>query len=424
MSFINKLCRSLGFGGEEEYETEELAADAADTDTPDAVPDEKEEDKQYSDMREEIFTQVLNVFNTALPDFIARSVDPAAQRKLLFDSLDQGLKDYVARIGADADTRCELRWSEEQSQLRTDMETLRHKSAQIEAERAELKQKQLSAERQKRALSDRLKDLEKQIDTLEAEREQFELENKSLLNKLKVMAVQSPETKEVPVEIDDSKNAEEVERLTESCHKLEAENESLRTQLQQAAERQTMADEMCADLRRRLAVSQKEVEDLQAITEQVEIVRQAIEERDKTLERQRDNIGRLKTQIETLTSSARAAADNASARERELLDRIAQLEEKKAAEELVSEETPVEKKPRKRAAAPKKPEPEPVVPKITDDDLMDVESGFADHSWFGASEPEPQAPQPVSDNDDFGYHAPEPKPRPYDDGMQMSLFDD
>lgn len=136
MSFINKLCRSLGFGGEEEYETEELAADAADTDTPDAVPDEKEEDKQYSDMREEIFTQVLNVFNTALPDFIARSVDPAAQRKLLFDSLDQGLKDYVARIGADADTRCELRWSEEQSQLRTDMETLRHKSAQIEAERA------------------------------------------------------------------------------------------------------------------------------------------------------------------------------------------------------------------------------------------------------------------------------------------------
>ena len=67
MSFINKLCRSLGFGGEEEYETEELAADAADTDTPAAVPDEKEEDKQYSDMREAIFTQVLNVFNTALP---------------------------------------------------------------------------------------------------------------------------------------------------------------------------------------------------------------------------------------------------------------------------------------------------------------------------------------------------------------------
>ena len=30
----------------------------------------------------------------------------------------------------------------------------------------------------------------------------------------------------------------------------------------------------------------------------------------------------------------------------------------------------------------------------------------------------------ASDNDDFGHHAPEPKPRPCDDGMQMSLFDD
>ncbi|MDE6486835.1 MAG: hypothetical protein K2L76_04950 [Muribaculaceae bacterium] len=67
---------------------------------------------------------------------------------------------------------------------------------------------------------------------------------------------------------------------------------------------------------------------------------------------------------------------------------------------------------------------EQVAPKITDADLMDVEAGFADHDWFGAPEPDELSVQPTEPaNDDFGYHAPEPKPRPYDDGMQMSLFD-
>ena len=112
-----------------------------------------------------------------LPEFLARSVDADTQQKLIFEGLDQGIKDYLARIGADADNRCEQRWSSEQAGMRAEMDDLRRKSEQVAQERADLKQKQLSADRQKRALSDRLKDLENQVRRLEAEREQFDLEN-------------------------------------------------------------------------------------------------------------------------------------------------------------------------------------------------------------------------------------------------------
>ncbi len=51
------------------------------------------------------------------------------------------------------------------------------------------KQAQLSAERQKRALSERVHDLESKVLKLEADCEQYDLEKKSLMNKLKVASV-------------------------------------------------------------------------------------------------------------------------------------------------------------------------------------------------------------------------------------------
>ncbi len=383
--------------------------------------------KALSDIREAIFAHVVGIFNAALPDFLSRSVDPEAQSKLLYDSLDQGLKDYLARVGADADSRCEARWSAEHAGLRSEMEALRHKAEQVERERADIKERQLSADRQKRALSDRLKDLESQVARLEAEREQYDLENKSLLNKLKVVAVQNPGIMEVEADMPAHPTQEEYEAL-------QAENTQLRSAVEQAAERQAIADEMAADMRKRLHVAQREVEDLQAITEQVEKVEQAIAERDEMLARQRENISRLKEQIDTLKASSKAAEERASEREQTLVARVAELEAAASAARAESnaiadepapyeEVAPVQKKPRRRKTVREQPV-EDAAPKITDADLMDVEAGFADQDWFGAPDPSELAQAAdASSADDFGYRAPEPRPRPYDDGMQMSLFD-
>lgn len=431
MSFFSKFRRALGFDDDSIFETDEATAEADAAivvDDPDcetspvaggAAPD-------IADLREGIFTHVLAVFNSALPDFLARTSDPEAQRRLLYESLDQGLKDYLARVAADADSRCEARWSAEHSGMRAEMEALKHKAEQVERDRADIKERQLSADRQKRALSDRLKDLESQVSRLEAEREQYDLENKSLVNKLKVYAVQHPGD----IEIADTPAGPTQEQYDEAV----AEIGRLKEAMTMAADRQAMSDEMVADLRKRLAVARQEVDDLQAITEEVAKVQQAIADRDTTLERQRANIARLKEQIDTLNAASRSEAERFASRERELL---AQLEQARssAADRPVSYGEEAEMEPvapavaapaprRTRKRRQKEENVEAVAPKITDADLMDVEAGFADHDWFGAPDPkelEIHAPEPA--NDDFGYHAPEPKPRPYDDGMQMSLFD-
>lgn len=435
MSFFRKFRHALGFEDDTLFDTEEQNELADDADTSAAAPAAASTDvaavAEKDVEPDAIFEHVVAVFNRALPDFLARSVDEVAQRKLLYESLEQGLKDYIGRIGADADNRCEARWSAEQAGLRTEMETLRHKAEQVEHERAELKERQLSADRQKRALSERLRDLEAQVGRLEAEREQFDLENKSLLNKLKVAAVRNPD---MEIAVDVAEPAAPAGPSQEELDALQAENARLREALAQAADRQAMADEMLADERKRLKVARQEVDDLQAITEQVEIVKQAIAERDATIERQRDNVARMKEQIATLKAAAAAAEQQSAAREAELRGKVEALQEALAAKPAVEEpegeyaasaqETAEETKPARKPARKRKRKEEPAsdaAPRITDADLVDVEAGFADHDWFCADVP------PVADKgdrmDDFGYHAPEPKPRPYDDGMQMSLFD-
>ena len=424
---------TLGFADEPDFEIDEFAEPENDNDTPAAETPAAmgDTDHAYDDMREAIFGHVVAVFNEALPDFLARSVDPEAQRRVLYEKLDQGIKDYLARIGADADSRCEAKWASEQVNLRAEMETLKLKAEQIEHERAELKQRQLSADRQKRALSDRLKDLESQVGNLEAEREQYELENKSLLNKLKVVSVQHPELLENGIVAD---AAAAQGPTQEEYDAVVAENSRMREALQQAEDRQNMADEMNADLRKRLKAAMQDVDDLKAITEQVDMVQKAIAERDETITRQRDNILRLKEQIDTLASGSKAAEQRAAEREKELLSKISDLEQSRdefeiraasqAADEPEKYEESPAPKPRRRKPRRAAEVVEMEAPKITDDDLDDVEAGFADHDWFGVDDPI-EAAHAVSApaDDDFGYHAPEPKPRPYDDGMQMSLFD-
>lgn len=441
MSFFRKIRHAFGFEDDTIFDiddnTDETEACVPAITVDASVQPEENSDAIPGDVREAVFAHVVTVFNEALPDFLAKSVDPEAQKKVLYDKLDQGLKDYLARIGADADARCRSRWASEHDALRSEMEALRGKAEQVEHERADLKQRQLSADRQKRALSDRLKDLESQVANFEAEREQYELENKSLLNKLKVVAVQCPDVldgAQLPPETPTGPSQEQYDEL-------EAENARMREALSLAAERQEMADAMAADLRKRLKVASQEVEDLQAITNEVKQVEKAIAERDATLARQRDNIRRLKEQIETLTDAGRAAEMQHAEREQELRTRleaaIVELEAAKADTAnsvsvetfgVVSEEDVVEVTPVQKQKKPKKTRREPTVesvaPKITDDDLSDVEAGFAGQDWFGI-EPVEEAPKlsQTTADDDFGYHAPEPKPRPYDDGMQMSLFD-
>ncbi len=156
---------------------------------------------QDQKMRHEIFDGVVAIFNESLPDFIKTCVDVEAQRKYIYDSLDESLKAYINKVGEDARQRGVTQWEGERKKFQTEMSTLKEQYKQAEESRADWQRQQLSAERQKRALSERIHDLENQVNTLEAEKEQYDLENKSLINKLKVSSVKDGDIEEMRLEI-------------------------------------------------------------------------------------------------------------------------------------------------------------------------------------------------------------------------------
>ena len=185
MAFFNKLKSVFGFSGEE-YEIEENELSQRDaTVTPlaqrrqaasaSAKSDEKivtsggsaevapceiqTSGLQKGNCPAAIFNKVVEIFNESLPPFLRECVDPEKQARYIHDALDDSMKSYLAQIDKDADSRMKVKLENGQSALRQEIETLREKAKKIEDTSAEWKEQKLSAERQKRALSERVHDL-------------------------------------------------------------------------------------------------------------------------------------------------------------------------------------------------------------------------------------------------------------------------
>ncbi|MDE6081599.1 MAG: hypothetical protein K2F70_04970, partial [Muribaculaceae bacterium] len=130
MSFFNSIKRMFGFG-EDDIE-EEIGIDA--TVTPrsamvnDVTEDESTEqavDETPVDLPEEtpvnidgIFEHVLKVFNETLPPFLKESVDAEAQRKFLYDTLDESVKKHLEEVRASMSERMEQVKLQEMTRLR------------------------------------------------------------------------------------------------------------------------------------------------------------------------------------------------------------------------------------------------------------------------------------------------------------------
>lgn len=191
---FNKIKRAFGFSDPED---DELISDDPDiisssSETELTVRESENLPDRIEDLdltSQKIFEHVVDEFNKALPSFLRDSVDPDKQQKFLFDTLNSDIKAHFQNLEKQMMSRLEEKWHSERERLQTDLKQLEQTAKDIESKRASIKEKQLSAERQRRALSDRVRDLEKQIMTLEAEKEQYELETKSLVNKVKVSQV-------------------------------------------------------------------------------------------------------------------------------------------------------------------------------------------------------------------------------------------
>lgn len=180
----------------------------------------------------EIFEHVVEQFNKALPDFLQKSVDPERERRLLYETLSADVKEHLAGLESSVSRRVDATWRSEREKLQADLKSVRQSAKDIEAKRNELKSQQLSAERQKRAMTERIHDLERQLGELAALKEQIELENKSMLNKVKVAAVYEKEL--------DNLRQQMLESESGSDDDAKKQNAELRAELSQL--KQTVAD--------------------------------------------------------------------------------------------------------------------------------------------------------------------------------------
>lgn len=289
MSFFNSIKRAFGFG-EDDFE-EEIGIDA--TVTPrNTIHSESAQAKSSDDSGsaahhagdadatetevnvDEIFEHVLTVFNSSLPPFIKESVDTDAQRKYLYDTLSESVKEHLDKVRDSIARRLEINKQREMTELRQQLHEAGEKARKTEESSGEWKRQQLSAERQKRAMAERIHDLENKINELQAEREQLELENKSLVNRMRVISVQDEDVTALRERV-----AELQEQLkTAAATPAPVEGTVLSDEeMKQLKVKQEMADSMlnelnrtAAELRCQLAAEQQRVAELTAQVEQGE----------------------------------------------------------------------------------------------------------------------------------------------------------
>jgi len=466
MSFFSSLKRSLGFGGDDDTDDENLYADDTDAqepaaDTAPAVPDAPVE--VSADARLRIFERVVEVFNASLPDFLARSVDPAAQREYLLGALDQDLRAYLDGLAASADTHCRHEWESRQASLTAELDAVRAKSAELERQSADTKQKQLSADRQKRALADRVHDLEAAVGKLEAEREQYELENRSLVNRLKVAGVQQDDAEASRAEAERLKA--EIERLKQqpAAGADPAETEALRRQVAEMSEgidalkeQQRMSTELLKDERKRLADSAAELtatkDALTAATAELAtakqefaatkqefattaakltdtaaelaVVRQELDDcrlRLKEANSLLDGFNELQHRMEEVDRALSSRDAKIKRQKQQLAERDKEL--KQLRDRIAAEPAPAYATAAPQEADTDIPPEESPVPRISESELSAMEQTFESEEWFTNTPPaETPSMRPPEDESDFGYHPPRRRSNPPVHPDQLSLF--
>lgn len=467
MSFFNSVLRAFGFGHEEEdYEDDAPSALVTpyrrqQDSTPSAPVEEKKEETDGQQMNVgdqafplDFFDAILEVFNNAQPDFIKQCIDRDAQRRYLYDTLGKSFKEYLDRCHDDMESSFLAKSKSEAKKYHDEISGLQERCKSIQEKEDEFKQRQLSADRQKRALSDKVQELDRQIMSLEAEKEQFILENRSLVNKLKIAGVlEADAASSAGVSIEEfgamrlrlDESVAENERLTAEVERLNAEvlenAELYKTKM-------AMADKMLSDIRNSNAESRKELDDaiasknelqvkyddsvskVMALSSELEETNSLLEEmkqemidkmaqvedvlsrRDekiRTLKEQRDDsavkVMSLEKEIANLKESLELSARNSAAIESELR----KVQEK--ADDSVTKEV-VEAKPRRKRAGKK------TMPKISaiDETLDSTE-------WLIATPPEGMVAKTTGTGSDadFGYQEPPRKQTP-DNAAQMSLF--
>lgn len=447
MSFLNKMKRAMGFGAADTDEDEALYADS-DTESAAAPPTPSDKEPapaapaaplpQYAFdavRRDTIFALVVEEFNKALPEFLAKAVDPERQRRMLLGKLDDGIAAYLDSLSQLARLHSESMWKERQDQLSAQLEAVKQRAEEIERQAAEVRQKQLSADRQKRALTDRTHDLETQLARSESEREQYELENRSLVNRLKVAGIVGEDVEKLRAENDELRR--KLFRVGNTDGNSEATNEaaafvaeeiaSLTDRLGKETERADRAEKSVAEAEGRAGDAAARIAALEQQLQTTEGRLKATSEELAEHKQVVDNLGKLEETLTSQDAKIRSQRKQLDARDNEIAElkaRLQKVEDEGARKEkeLMDEIRSLRDVPAPGMEIRFDVVSEPEAPCISEDDLDAIEASFESGEWFTKNPPPETPSMRRPENEEYGYHAPRRKPTPADNPNQLSLF--
>lgn len=135
----------------------------------DDMPKDNDEDTPDARLTNDLFDAVIELFNRTQPEFVRECLNVDAQRQYILNSLSESLRQRVdAALSSDSN-----KWEKERDELQKKIAELEGDENELTAIRNENRKLRLSAERQKHALLDRIKDLETQLTKQVQEKERF-----------------------------------------------------------------------------------------------------------------------------------------------------------------------------------------------------------------------------------------------------------
>lgn len=423
MSFASAFKRIFGLDSDDYSENIDTTAEDADVqvhtgaDSGSDEPDDTPVPTVSAEMKAKIYEGAVAIFNQALPDFLSRSVDPQAQQRLLTESIDKSVDQYLDNLMKQAEQYAEAKLRASVEASKRDAEQLRAEMQQLEQQRTSIREQQLSADRRRRAMADRVTDLEGQVERLEAEREQFELENKSLLNKLKVADIQPGVVDEMSKEIEELKQrlaqgesatdtaaAEEYERrIAEAAQAAEKEKAALQQTIDDLKQQAELSQGMYNDLQQQLSA---EREAHQTDSDELAQARKLLEEVNE--------MQAQFAQVETIIRKRDERIEKLKASNKRLRDEVTAVKEQLAAVEGPNLFGYAE------ASAQAEAHADEEIKKVASE-IAAIEDDFECPDWFVA-EPGPNTASLRTDDSEFGYTEPPRKPHKPDSDAQLSLF--
>ena len=403
----------------------------------------------------EVFDAIIELFNATQPEFVSQCLSVEKQRAYILERIDNSLREKLVLEAENARRHGEQQWETERQKLNADLEKLRSEYHFMKQQREEFQSAQLSAARQKRAMTDRIHDLEHQVSTLQSDREQLQLENRSMINKLRVIAVRNT-SNDADTEAQNQRLAQEnvdltdkvlhyeksAKKLSEECEQLRNENATLKKDNSAKSEEitrlQSELDKFGIDTDVREALSNAEAR-IQAVEIDCEKKEQRIA--DLTAENYKlyEDIKVAGTKILNAEKAALFAQEESKVAKAELslsqkesasqiedlnneIKRLREMINSKDAMNKPTESTTKAKKRGKQSetksaveSKPVKETPKPAVKISAIDELMDSTD------WFIAPEPVPLKKDPEVE-EDFGYKEPPARKASRDEDKQLSLW--